>query len=849
MVTERKLEIFSNLVIDNQMKAIGHLNQYFEKPEEAILREHQIDVMQSLHDFFANGESAGYISLPTGSGKTVLASELTKALSMKTAILSPTQTILRQTGDTIRRLTPEVEVGDFYAAEKDLSGRVLNTTYQSFLKLLENKKINPSEIELLICDEAHLALGEDRHKLFRQLPNALFIGLTATPFFTPLAGYERRGIVSERERWIGLFKKQIHEMSLEESMQRGILAPLDVHLVKTNINVDEVEILSSGEYSRPHLERYLNTEARNYLTVGMLAGVHKIPNNINLSDKQRIETEEIHQKIKDKQTAIFAISIAHAEHLTNELKKIGLKAESIHSKIPFGRRQSILNAHAKGDIQIVLGVDMLRLGWDSPQTEVGIFLAPTYSGIVAVQELGRILRVSGETGKESATAIQFVDDFTIRGQTPVLIPNIFDPYYVLRGTQTGDFKTPGRHIDKKAKKPITFLGFQVETIIEEAFTNQLLKERFRQGSIFEMSSIIDRIIQESLEKHPELSIFEFYKFIEKNIPRISAEKQNEALQAVASIDSNVSKVGSKVLLFTSLGTIFNAIEPYHQNDQSENSDILQEAISEVLLKINKPNRKVVLSQDIYSMAQNGAIRYVASREGMPKIWVQNKKHKMIARSVDMVLNSAHGYLSENEVLQLAFKISNETGISQIQLENYLIARNQIEKTSDSIETQEYFEFTSSNRLKDEITDAIESLTVRERRVIELRFGLIDGKELTLNEIGDHLGVHRERARQIEVAALNNLRKRYWLLHGYKKPIEVISKLEEKPIEELDTQKELPAGKIPIGKRWQINYKESGQLSKWTEWAKKHPLPENATIEDEIIRYWHYKNEYVKLFIN
>jgi len=60
-------------------------------------------------------------------------------------------------------------------------------------------------------------------------------------------------------------------------------------------------------------------------------------------------------------------------------------------------------------------------------------------------------------------------------------------------------------------------------------------------------------------------------------------------------------------------------------------------------------------------------------------------------------------------------------------------------------------------LQHDLHRALESLTERERKVIELRFGLADGKERTLEEVGTEFKVTRERIRQIEAKALRKLR--------------------------------------------------------------------------------------------
>ncbi|MFI5284556.1 MAG: sigma-70 family RNA polymerase sigma factor, partial [Candidatus Dormibacterales bacterium] len=68
-----------------------------------------------------------------------------------------------------------------------------------------------------------------------------------------------------------------------------------------------------------------------------------------------------------------------------------------------------------------------------------------------------------------------------------------------------------------------------------------------------------------------------------------------------------------------------------------------------------------------------------------------------------------------------------------------------------------FEAASQAMLRSDIEDVLDTLTPRERRVLQLRFGLIDGHQRTLEEVGKRFGVTRERIRQIESRALHKLR--------------------------------------------------------------------------------------------
>jgi RNA polymerase primary sigma factor len=78
------------------------------------------------------------------------------------------------------------------------------------------------------------------------------------------------------------------------------------------------------------------------------------------------------------------------------------------------------------------------------------------------------------------------------------------------------------------------------------------------------------------------------------------------------------------------------------------------------------------------------------------------------------------------------------------------------------------DMTSYALLKERLADVLDSLTERERKVLELRFGLTDGYSRTLEEVGKQFKVTRERIRQIEAKALRKMRHptRLRQLHGF-----------------------------------------------------------------------------------
>jgi RNA polymerase primary sigma factor len=83
--------------------------------------------------------------------------------------------------------------------------------------------------------------------------------------------------------------------------------------------------------------------------------------------------------------------------------------------------------------------------------------------------------------------------------------------------------------------------------------------------------------------------------------------------------------------------------------------------------------------------------------------------------------------------------------------------NQLEDFIRDEDAASPIEATAREMMREQLSKALDNLSVRERQVLELRFGLMDGKVHTLEEVGAYFDVTRERIRQIEATALRKLR--------------------------------------------------------------------------------------------
>lgn len=761
----------------NRRHALMRLGQRLQAPKESFLRENQMSMVQALHAFLQTGKTSGYMSEPTGSGKTAVILEIANLLGLKTVVLSPTKQILRQTHGKSQEFTPDLDLTNYYANEKNLKGQVVNTTYQSMLRFSrkQNEDLKPEEVGLVICDEADLALGEETHTIFRKFPNAIKIGMTATPYFDPILGYKQRGIVKEGEEWTGLFTNLIHEMSLEEGMERGIvIGNADIHLIRSSVAVSDIRIHSNDEYANADVKKFFDKASRNMLAIGMVAGLYKLPKDVNLSEDQKREIDIIHNKIKGKKTFIFAIDIDHADALVEQLSEKGISVAAIHGKID--GKGSVLEAHKKGEIQVLVGVDILGRGVDSPPTEIAIHLRPTRSGRILAQQFGRVLRLSPETEKEKATSIQIVDQFTDRTAAPVLISDLFDPGYVLRGAATGEKPSEAKSAQLHERPIVTFSGMNIDFIIEEAKARDLLKTRFKQGSIAEISNFFQKLVEDAGAKNSKMGLYELFKTIVDSLPqRMPFESYEKAMQAITSVDTNTRVFGKKVLLFLNFKTLLSVVNSFYIEEidsLEEKDEMLTAVVAYVMGKMDKGMTvSAQVSGRINRTARDGIIEFLRDKYDMPAGLIRDPQDKLFVLT-KVREEFENEFSTKDSIENLANELNVETGVDKEEILNWLMFLNagrESERKKLSLEQGEDARSTiETSELKEQMERCLGTIKDSEKRVLELRFGLEDGRQRTLEEIGRYFGVTKERIRVIEDKALRRLRHptRSKLLRGY-----------------------------------------------------------------------------------
>ena len=236
---------------------------------------------------------------------------------------------------------------------------------------------------MIVIDEAHHALAKTYKEMWERFPNAKFLGLTATPCRLNGKGFT------------DLFDVLVQSWSVPEFISKGRLATYDFVSIKsdgvTQRLIDSLQKRGAdGDYQNKEMDMLLN---------------------------KKPSIERLYQSLeefgKDRKGIVYAINISHAQKITKLYQENGVKAIAIDSKTPATERQQDIEAFKKGDIQVLVNVDIFSEGFDCPDVEFVQLARPTLSLAKYLQMVGRGLRVA--KGKKNCVIIDNVGLYRVFG--------------------------------------------------------------------------------------------------------------------------------------------------------------------------------------------------------------------------------------------------------------------------------------------------------------------------------------------------------------------------------------------------------------------------------------------------
>ncbi len=375
------------------------------------LRDYQKECLEAIYEAYKRGIRRQLISLPTGSGKTVIFSEFPRYFRMKKQmiVLAHRAELLDQAKDKIIRANPGLKVeveqaGRSAAPESDVVIASVPTLGRTDSKRLAG--LDPDRFFLIIVDEAHHSTAETYKRILEYLgvfhaeTRKLLVGFTATP---------------KRGDGVGLnevYQEIVYSKSLPAMIQDGYLSPVAGYRVETDIDLTRVKT-SMGDFVASQLSRAVNIQARN-----------------------NIITEIYHNYLKGKKTLCFCVDVSHALSVAGSFKDEGIKAEAITGDMDMSRREQILSGFSTGSIDVLANCMVLTEGYDEPSVEGIILARPTKSSLLYTQMIGRGTRL--HPGKENVTVIDIVD--VTKGHTLATLPSLFglSPSFNLEGHTTDE---------------------------------------------------------------------------------------------------------------------------------------------------------------------------------------------------------------------------------------------------------------------------------------------------------------------------------------------------------------------------------------------------------------------------
>jgi len=358
------------------------------------LRDYQLECLEAIKTAARRGVKRQLVALPTGTGKTVIFSQLPRMIKggRKMLVVAHRTELLDQAAEKIPWANPGL------AVEIEQADRHISPNAQCIVASVQTLSVSPKRIEnlelekiaLIVVDEAHHIIassylgllnklglapditdkgetgtrrpGASRRALFANFKPAStapsLIGFTATPHRTDTVGLE------------AVLDEIAYSKTIEEMMRAGWLCKIIGKRISTNTDISGVHT-SHGDYQEGELANSVNTKERNLLAVRSYQGLGT-----------------------GRQALVFCVDVAHTQDMCQAFQDAGISAGYVVGSTPKDERAKTIQDHKSGNIAVMVGCGVFTEGYDDPSINCIIMARPTKSSLVYTQCLGRGTRIA-----------------------------------------------------------------------------------------------------------------------------------------------------------------------------------------------------------------------------------------------------------------------------------------------------------------------------------------------------------------------------------------------------------------------------------------------------------------------
>lgn len=406
-----------------------------------VAKGFQIEALYALKQARAEGVRKAIVVAATGTGKTYLAAFDSKRPEFRRVLfVAHRDEILQQAEKSFRNVRADAAYGRLGGGRQELDASILFANVQTLSqeKYLSPAGFDPADFDYIVVDEFHHAAAASYRKVLQYFQPRFLLGLTATPYRT-----DNQDIFALCDGNV------VYEIFLTDAINRGLLVPFRYYGFFDETDYSQVDY-RNGRYDPEQLEKVLVKNKRADLV---------------LSKYKQFQT---------KRALGFCASIRHAEFMAEYFSAHGVAAAVCHSGEPTGdhflERGPALEQLRNGEIKVLFSVDLFNEGVDVPSLDMVLFLRPTESFVVFLQQLGRGLR--RDEGKKYLNVLDFIGNYKRAHYLPQVLSG--QNPWLKNGQSTGDY----HEMEYPDDCQVNF-DFRLIDLFIEMRKHEPLKERMR----------------------------------------------------------------------------------------------------------------------------------------------------------------------------------------------------------------------------------------------------------------------------------------------------------------------------------------------------------------------------------